>query len=155
MRDIRFVAAHRGGSLEKVDHRALMGWAIVCTEHILPAAPSKLDPILVEALRIAYDWREGRATTSDAMKASRVVHALARDISDPVMKLIARCVGHAVATAHMADHCLGPAWYAWKIMELIGASPDEEKKWQEQQLSDLPSYLRELVIQSPKFQHNR
>lgn len=147
MRDRRFVRVHRGGSLEEADHRALMGWAIVCTEHILKLIPYELDPLLEKALQIAHDWEAGSAGTKDAIKASREVHALARDISDPVMKLIARCIGHTVATAHMADHCLGPAWYIRKIMMLTGGSAEEEQKWQEQQLLNLPSHVRDLVIQ--------
>lgn len=58
-----------------------------------------------------------------------------------------RCIGHTVATAHMADHCLGPAWYIRKIMMLTGGSAEEEQKWQEQQLLNLPSHVRDLVIQ--------
>lgn len=151
MRDIRFITKHRGGTLAIEDHRALMGWAVVSAEHVLPLAPLDLDSRMVEALDVARNWMDGSASTGDAIKASRDVHFLASSYEDPVMKLIARCIGQAVATAHMADHCLGPAWYARKIMVAIGASPDEERKWQEQQLSKLPSHLENLVRQSPIF----
>jgi len=64
---------------------------------------------------------------------------------------VARSVGHTVATAHMADHSLGAAWYALKAVKNAGNSPDEEKKRQNQQL---PSEIKDLVLtarESKKF----
>lgn len=151
MRDIRFVAQHRGGELSGTDHRALMGWALRCTEHALPLASGEIPDLYLEALIVARQWMEGVASTYDAMRASRAVHALARQTADPVMQLLGRCIGQAVATAHMADHCLGPAWYARKIVALRGNSVDDECRWQEAQLKDLPGHLAQLVASSPKF----
>jgi hypothetical protein len=55
----------------------------------------------------------------------------------------ARAAGHAVATAHMADHCLGAALYALKAVEATGAAADVERVWQMQQL---PNQVWELVV---------
>ncbi|MBU4253237.1 MAG: hypothetical protein KJ727_01395 [Acidobacteria bacterium] len=42
-RDLRFVAVHRGGSLELDRHRQLALWAAVCAEHVqLPPAIREL-----------------------------------------------------------------------------------------------------------------
>jgi hypothetical protein len=41
---------------------------------------------------------------------------------------VARSVGHAVATAHIADHSLGAAWYALKAVKSAGKSIGEEGK---------------------------
>ena len=60
---------------------------------------------------------------------------------------MARSVGHAVATAHMADHSLGAAWYALKAVKYAGKSIDKEKKWQNDQL---PSEIMELVLSARK-----
>ena len=56
---------------------------------------------------------------------------------------VARSVGHAVATAHMADHSLGAALYALKAVKHAGKSVDAERKWQNEQL---PSEIMELVL---------
>ena len=50
---------------------------------------------------------EGSYTTGEAICASRSVHAHVGGISCPVAQAGAREVGHGVATAHMADHCMG------------------------------------------------
>jgi hypothetical protein len=55
---------------------------------------------------------------------------------------VARAAGHAVATAHSADHSLGPVIYGAKAVKAAGGSPDAERAWQ---LAQLPDELRELV----------
>ncbi|HCJ95441.1 MAG TPA: hypothetical protein DHV69_09760 [Sphaerochaeta sp.] len=155
MRDRRFVALHRGGELTPTDHRLLMVWALACTYHVRTWTSLEFRPSLLQALHTAQEWIDGKATTGDAMKASRAVHAEAKGIGDPIEQLLARCVGQAVATAHMADHCLGPAWYAIKIVREVGGSVDVERAWQLEQLSFLPPHLVTLVSTAPKFTGNR
>ncbi|CAA9418111.1 MAG: hypothetical protein AVDCRST_MAG64-2705 [uncultured Phycisphaerae bacterium] len=48
-----------------------------------------------------------------------------------------------MATAHMADHCLGAPWYALKAVEASGAPADAERAWQ---VGRLPDDVRELVV---------
>jgi len=69
--------------------------------------------------------------------------AVARESSNKTAAAVARAVGHAVATAHMADHSLGPAWYGLKAVKSDGGSIDEERKWQD---SKLPPEIKDLVI---------
>ena len=76
----------------------------------------------------------------------RSYHA-ARESSNPSAIAVARSVGHAVATAHMADHSLGAAWYALKAVKNAGKSIDAERKWQDEQL---PSEIKELVLNAMK-----
>jgi hypothetical protein len=155
MRDKRFVAEHRGGPLKKEQHHLLMEWACVCAEHVRPLFGEKLDERLVIALRVAREWKLGKASVGDARKASLGAIAVANELlasdaaafekgfSKPVAIAVARAVGHAVATAHMADHSLGPAWYALKAVKNAGLSVDSERKWQDEQL---PSEIEELVL---------
>ncbi len=143
MRDKRFIAEHRGGPLKKEQHRQLIKWACDCAEHVLPLFGEKLDERLKNALLIAKEWANGKATVGDAMKASVEAHAVARESSNPVSIAVARSVGHAVATAHMADHSLGAALYALKAVKNAGKSVDAERKWQNEQL---PSEIKELVL---------
>lgn len=143
MRDKRFVAEHRGGPLDKSRHRLLMNWACTCARHVLPLLGNNPDSRLTEALLTAAEWEKGRASTGDAMKASVRSHLVARESSDPLTIAVARAVGHAAATAHMADHSLGPALYGLKAVKSAGRPVEEERKWQNDQLH--PD-IRELVL---------
>ena len=61
----------------------------------------------------------------------------------------ARAAGHAVATAHMADHSLGAAAYAVRAVKLAApaeaaqAAGDHEHRWQREHL---PQAVRGLVV---------
>lgn len=143
MRDKRFVAEHRGGPLKMEQHRLLMIWACNCAEHVLPLFGERIDDRLIKAIAAAQAWAQGKASVGDARKASVGAHAAAREQSNPVSIAVARAVGHAVATAHMADHSLGPAWYGLIAVKNAGKSTDEERKWQDAQL---PPEIRELVL---------
>jgi hypothetical protein len=143
MRDKRFVAKHRGGPLKIEQHRQLILWACKCSESVLHLPGPKPDERLNNALLVAKEWANGNATVGDAMKASLGAISAANQSSDPVEIAVSRSVGHAVATAHMADHSLGAAIYALKALKAAGKSYYEERKWQNE---ELPSEVRELVL---------
>ncbi len=147
MRDKRFIAEHRGGPLKKEQHYQLITWACDCSEHVLYLFGEKIDERLKNALKVADEWKQGNASVGDARKASVGAHAVARESSNPTAIAVARSVGHAVATAHMADHSLGAAWYALKAVKNAGKSTDAERKWQDEQL---PSEIKELVLTARK-----
>jgi hypothetical protein len=147
MRDKRFVAEHRGGPLKKEQHHQLIIWACGCAEHVVHLSGEIPDERLKNALVIARDWAQGNASTGDAMKASAAAHAVARESSHPTSRAAARSVGQAVATAHMADHSPGAAWYALKAVKSAGESVDAERRWQDEQL---PSGIKELVLTARK-----
>lgn len=143
MRDRRFIAEHRGGPLKREQHFQLIEWACVCSEHVLHLFGEKTDERLKRALQVAASWKQGNATVGDARKASVGAHAAARENSDPCSISVARSVGHAVATAHMADHSTGAADYALKAVKNSGKSVDTERQWQDEQL---PSEIKDLVL---------
>jgi hypothetical protein len=147
MRDKRFIAEHRGGPLKKEQHYQLIQWACNCSEHILYLFGENIDVRLQNALIVANGWKKGNASVGDAIKASLDAIAVANESSNPTAIAVARSVGHAVATAHMADHSLGAAWYALKAVKSAGKSVDTERKWQDQQL---PIEIKELVINARK-----
>jgi len=120
-----------------------MIWACVCTEHVLPLLGGTFDERLTNALMIARQWAEGNTTVGEAMKASVVAHAVAREFTNPTSIAVARAVGQAVAIAHMADHSLGAAIYALKAIKNAGKSIETERKWQNEQL---PSEIMEIVL---------
>jgi hypothetical protein len=151
MRDKRFIAEHRGGLLKKEQHHQLMQWACDCAEHVLPLFGDKMDRRLTNALKVVEEWRQGKASVGDARKAAYDMIALANELSNPAAIAIARSVGQAVATAHMADHAMGAAWYALKAVKSIGKSVNEERQWQEEQV---PPEIKDLVrsaMETQKF----
>ena len=162
-RDPRFVAIHRGGDLDLATHRLLVAWAADCAEHVLPlfteVHPSDARPS--HAIAIAREWASGNATVAQAREAAFGAHAAARESSNSAAIEVARAAGHAVATAHMADHELGAAAYAIRaVMKSAGTInairvAESECRWQQAQLSDA---IRELVLsdqknRNPKFKN--
>ena len=144
MRDKRFVAAHRGGPLVLVEHRLLAAWAADCAEHLLPMFElHSSDDRPQQAIEIGRAWVRGEVKTGVAQRAAVAAHAAARETTDKAAVAVARAAGHAVATAHFADHCLGPVIYGAKAVEAAGGSADDERAWQ---LARLPDEVRALVI---------
>ncbi|MCJ7659599.1 MAG: hypothetical protein MUO67_10660 [Anaerolineales bacterium] len=145
MRDQRFVAIHRGGTLTKDNHHKLMRWARECSEHVLSLIDKTIDERLVHALHVAKEWENDNVKVGAAMKASVGAHAAARESSNPTSIAVARSIGQAVATAHMADHSLGAALYALIAVKYAGKSIEDEREWQNEQLQQLPTEIVELV----------
>jgi hypothetical protein len=143
MRDKRFIAQHRGGTLKNEQHRQLIKWAWDCSEHVLPLNGSVMDERVNKALLVAKAWEEGRASVGDARKAALDAIAVANEASNPLSVAIARSVGHVAATAHMADHSMRAALYALKAVKNAGKSIEAERKWQNEQL---PIEIMELVL---------
>lgn len=150
-RDPRFVAIHRGGLLDVSRHRLLASWAADCAEHVLPLFTAQYpdDDRPRQAIETARTWSRGEATVGEAREAAFAAHAAARSAADAVAREVARAAGHAVATAHMADHELGAAAYAIKAVRLASpesdamAAGERECRWQREQL---PEAIRELVL---------
>ena len=134
MRDKRFITEHRGGPLKKEEQQYLIQWACVVAEHVLYLYGEPTDSRLVNALKVARDWWEGNVSVGDARKASVAAIAVENETSNLTQTLVARSVGHAVATAHMADHSLVSAWYALKAVKNVDKSVEAERKWQDNQI---------------------
>ncbi|MCX8495027.1 MAG: hypothetical protein ORN51_02470 [Akkermansiaceae bacterium] len=144
MRDQRFVAKHRGGSLELEHHQLLVLWAADCAERaLLQVEAAQADDRLRQAIAVARLWARGEVRTGAAQKASVVAHAAARSLSNPVAVAVARAAGHAAATAHMADHCIGAACYALKAIEASEGASEAERAWQDAQV---PEILRVWIV---------
>ena len=129
MRDRGFVAEHRGGTLTKEQHRQLMKWACDCSENVLPLFGKKIDERLNYAISVAKEWTKGNASVGEARKASLGAIVVANESSEPTSIAVARSVGHAVATAHMADHSLQAALYALKAVKSADKSIDAEQRY--------------------------
>lgn len=150
MRDKRFVAEHRGGPLTKDKHKQLIIWACKCVENVLPLITNKIDERLTNAIKIAKEWTKDNVSVGDARNASFDAIAVANELTNPIEIAVARSVGHAVATAHMADHSLRAAEYALKSIKLAGKSVDIERKFQDKHLS---LDITELVLSARNNQN--
>lgn len=135
MRDKRFIAEHRGGLLTKDQHKQLILWACKCVENVLPLITNNVDERLTNAVKTAKEWTKDNASVGSARNASFDAIAVANELSNPIEIAVARSVGHAVATAHMADHSLRAAEYALKAIRLADKSIDIERKFQDKHLS--------------------
>jgi len=140
-----FIAEHRGGPLTRDHHRKLMNWARECSENVLFLIDEEIDNRLLYALEVAEQWENDSVPTGVAMKASLGAHAVAKQVKKPVYKAIARSIGQTAATAHMADHSLGAAFYALKAIKLAKKDIENEKDWQIKKLGELPSGISEIV----------
>jgi hypothetical protein len=147
VRDKRFIAEHRGGPLKMEQQCQLIRWACDCVEHELFLFGEPIDERLQKAINVAKDWKQGKASVGDARKASLDAITVANEITNKTSIAVARSVGHAAATAHMADHSLRAAQYALKATTNAGKSIDKERKWQDEQL---PSEIKELVLTARK-----
>jgi hypothetical protein len=143
MRDKRFITIHRGGTLTKEDHILLITWSRHCVEKVLYLLGNDPDNRVINAIVAAKLWSSGKIKTGEAIKAAREAHKAAREYKNPVHIAIARASGHAVATAHMADHALGGALYALKAVALSGGDVRAERDWQNEQL---PIEIKDRVI---------
>jgi len=137
------VAEHRGGPLGSADHRRLALWAAACAEHVLDVTwADERDRRPHAALAAARAWAASGISAGIARQAALAAHAAARG-TDGAARAAARAAAHAAATAHMADHCLGAAWYALEAARCAGLGEERERAWQDGQL---PDTLGELVL---------
>jgi hypothetical protein len=144
MRDKRFVAAHRGGPLTLAEHRLLAAWAADCAERLLPLFElHRSDGRPRQAVEVGRAWVRCEVKTGVAQRAAVAAHAAARETTNEAAVAAARAAGHAVATAHMADHSLGPVIYGAKAVVAAGGSADAERAWQ---LARLPGEVRALIV---------
>ncbi len=141
-----FIAEHRGGPLTKEHHQKLIKWARECSEHVLYLIDKQIDERLLYALDVAKEWENHQVPTGIAMKASVGAHAVARQSEDPVYKAVARSIGQTVATAHMADHSLGGAFYALKAIKSANGDIEKEREWQIRKLQELPLEISEIIL---------
>lgn len=136
----------------KEDQALLATWALDCAERVLPffrsAAPHDDRPL--KALEEGREWvRTGIFRMSAIRGASLQAHAAAKEVKpDLPASFAAHACGQAVATAHVAQHAYGGAYYALKA--LIASDPESapgrvaaELEWQSGRLA---AHLRDEVM---------
>ena len=134
------------------DQVALALWSIRCAERVLPlfesVAPQDSRPRA--ALETGREWARTLEFRMAVIRAASLgAHGAAKDVQfDPPASFAARACGQAVATAHVAQHAYGGAYYALKALASSTAQGqrkliDEERAWQS---DELPAHLRDEIM---------
>jgi hypothetical protein len=143
----------------KEDQKIMAAWAADCAERVLPlfekARPDDDRPR--RAIEECRKWADtGKFKMAVIRKASLDAHAAARETEkDSAVCFAARAAGQAVATAHVAQHAFGGAYYALKAVaaaDMVHAAANMADEW-EWDLQKAPENLRDeiqkrVVIQS-------
>ncbi len=135
----------------KHDQRLMATWAADCAERVLPlfekAYPQDNRPC--KAIEACRTWiHTGVFRMADMRGASLAAHAAAREAKENgAACFAARAAGHGVATAHVAEHGLGGAYFALKAVAAVHSADAEvnifkERAWQ---LQYLPKNLRQDI----------
>jgi hypothetical protein len=129
--------------LQRESHILLAKWAADCAERVIHLFEAKSDDLRPRrAIEVGRAWANNQVRSGVAMKASVAAHAAARTVTDKAVVAAARAAGHAVATAHFADHSMGALIYALIALAAAGESPDAELQMQ---IARLPEHLRCMV----------
>lgn len=151
MRNIRFKAERLGGLLKPEEHILLMHWAIECVEHICPLLQIDISDQIKQLLAVAKQWTLGNASVKDARNAAIAMNDLAKTTTNLAYKYAVKAAGHAVATAHMADHALVASRYALKAFENTCKSKQTEINWQVEQLPfKIKNFMVKIVLDNDK-----
>lgn len=148
---------------DKEDQVALAIWAAECAERVLPIFERDFpdDPRPRRAIDGCRTWiqtrvfrmNEIRATSLGAHAAARAAHAQGRDAAC----FAARAAGHAIATAHVAQHAFGAALYALKATAACApnVTPEALKEWLNDSTHLLPVHLSAVVTKHFVIERNR
>lgn len=149
----QYMAKYKKYSRE--DQKKLATWAADCAERILAifenACPKDDRPR--KALEACRTWvLTGVFKMAEIRAVSLAAHAAARHAKakgNEAACFAARAAGHAVATAHVAQHAYGAALYALKAIAAndkghVAVKFEEERNWQYQHL---PKNLREEFME--------
>jgi len=158
-RDPRFVTIRRGGMLDDETHHLLALWSADCAARVLELFelehPNDLRPRT--AIEQARAWARGEITMTQAREAAYAAHDAAREATGAA-KEAARAAGHAVATAHMADHELGGAAYAIRAVRAAAAADARDEAGRAEchwQRSQLPDAIRDLVLDDQRLRNKK
>jgi hypothetical protein len=144
MRDKKWVLEYRGGCLKKEQHKQLMKWAINCVNHLLPLLNNNVNEEITDAINIGNEWINEKTKTIEAINKSREINKYVKTLNNELEIAITRAAGHAVASAHMADHSLGTVYYGLKAVKITGGSVESEINWQ---INHIPNDIKKLVLE--------
>jgi hypothetical protein len=144
MRNKNWVLEHRGGTLNIEQQKLLMKWSIDCVIYLFPLLNNNINQAIIDAINIGNNWIIGKAKTGDAINISRKILKFVKSLDNELEILVTRAAGHAVATAHMADHSMGPIYYGLKAIKINGGSIEKEIEWY---MKNIPNEFKEQILE--------
>lgn len=134
------------------DQVALALWSIRCAERVLPFFESKApqDSRPRAALEAGREWARTLEFRMAAIRAASLdAHSAAKDVQfNQPASFAAHACGQAVATAHVAQHAYGGAYYALKA--LVSSTTQEQRRLIDEELAwqsdKLPDHLRDEIM---------
>jgi hypothetical protein len=144
MRDKKWVLEHRGGILSIEKQKILMKWAIHCVVHLFPLLNNNINEKIIEAINIGNNWIIGQVKTGEAIKTAREIIKYIKTLDNKLEVAITRDAGHAVSTAHMADHAMGPVKYGLDAIKIIKKKKKKEIEWH---INNFPIELKEQIME--------
>src|SRR3954451_9586804 len=157
IRDPRFIAVRRGGTLTDADHRLLALWAADCAEHVLhlfeEVRPADDRPR--HAIELARAWTRGEVAMTQSRTAAGHANAAARDLRG-APRHAAYAAAQAAVVPHVAAHELGAAAYGIKAVRAAATQDEAESsgslecRWQRDRLAD---EIRELVLDDQRLRN--
>ena len=157
VRDPRFIAVRRGGTLSEANHQLLATWAADCAAHVLHFFEKERpdDDRPRRAIDLGRAWAAGEVSWREARMAAFGANAAAREASGAAREA-AHAAGQAGAVGHVAAHELGAAAYAIRAVRAAAAPAEalsagrRECAWQRDQL---PAEIRELVLDDERLRN--
>lgn len=145
--------------IEQQSHRTLVMWALDCA--LLPLAQfegkytSEKRPRL--CLERCKEWASGDIKMPVAKRAILDVHAVAKEINDPMFGALCHAIGHAGATVHVPTHSLGLPFYELTAIVLQYGIEDSQSHVNDkinyyiQQLQYWESTIDQLIVSWARF----
>ena len=115
-------------------------WSMDIAYHVLDALESYLNGDLRprKALEALDQWIHGNSSMMEARKHAFASHHAAKEALNPIATAVARCCGHACATAHVKTHANKASLYGiLATMYANGGDKDIETKWQYDHLKEI------------------
>ena len=143
MRNKNWILEHRGGNLKIDQQIQLMKWSINCVNHLLPLLNNNINEKIINAINIGNNWILGKVKTIDVINCSREIIKYVKTLDNKLEIAITRAAGHAIATAHMAEHSMGPVYYGIKAIKINDGNVETEINWQ---IEHIPKDIKDLVV---------
>lgn len=111
--------------IRQQSHRTLVVWAFDCVrgplETLAAHLPGETRP--QEAVRLCWQWAQGKLKMPPAKRALLEAHAVAKELSDPADSALCHAVGQACASVHVETHAIGLPLYELTALVLTHGLP--------------------------------
>lgn len=123
-------------------HRTLVMWAMQCVlpplDNLNQLYPN--DNRGEEAVYLSQEWAKGHIKMPQAKKAILAIHAMAKEIDDPIGIALCHAIGQGCATVHVESHAIGLAFY--ELTALVREYGLEHCEVVEQRIEEYITILR-------------